>query len=368
VSGHRRFRGCLLPRVLRHARTLSASRCCFNSLLLPSQQNQRLTPACQAPCRRVAEREPGPSSYALLRDPLESANNPKIADLPRPAAAAPSPAVTLGQSTIVIPGGDDGSIVDFQPIHKHPGFNRRLIAYHTITNTWRELGDVPAPRVTVPTVQWGDLWVIPNGEVSPGVRSREVWALSAPAGETQLGILNTVTILIYLAGIVWIGLACSRSNQNTDDFFRGGQQIPWWAAGLSIFATMLSSITFMAIPANSYRSGWTLFLANSYILITPLVTLVFLPFYRRMNVTSAYEYLESRFNATVRLAGSALFILFQCGRIAIVLYLPALAIAAVSEINVHLCILVMGGLCILYTVGGGIKAVIWTDVVQALFF
>ncbi len=216
-------------------------------------------------------------------------------------------------------------------------------------------------------MQWGDLWVIPNGEVSPGVRSREVWALSAPAGETQLGILNTVTILIYLAGIVWIGLACSRSNQNTDDFFRGGQQIPWWAAGLSIFATMLSSITFMAIPANSYRSGWTLFLANSYILITPLVTLVFLPFYRRMNVTSAYEYLESRFNATVRLAGSALFILFQCGRIAIVLYLPALAIAAVSEINVHLCILVMGGLCILYTVGGGIKAVIWTDVVQAFF-
>lgn len=291
----------------------------------------------------------------------------RLSDLPRPAAAAPSPAIALGQTTIAIAGGDDGTIIDFQPLNKHPGFNRTLIAYHTATDTWRTLGEVPAPRVTTPTVKWKDKWIIPSGEVSPSVRSPDVSALSVRASEMQLGWLNTIAIFAYLAGVVWIGLACSRSNRNTNDFFRGGQQIPWWAAGLSIFATMLSSITFMAIPANSFHSGWTLFLANSYILITPLVTAVFLPFYRRMNVTSAYEYLERRFNGATRLAGSALFILFQCGRIAIVLYLPALAIATVTDLNVHLCILVMGGLCIVYTVGGGIKAVIWTDVVQAVF-
>jgi len=82
-------------------------------------------------------------------------------------------------------------------------------------------------------------------------------------------------------------------------------------------------------------------------------------------VTSAYEYLEKRFNLGTRLAGSLLFMLYQCGRIAIVLYLPALALATVSDFNIQTCILVMGVLCIIYTVVGGIEAVIWTDVAQA---
>lgn len=291
----------------------------------------------------------------------------RTADLPRPVAAAPSPAVAIGQSTIAIPGGDDGTIIDFKPLNEHPGFNRTLLAYHTITDTWRSLGDLPASRVTTSIVPWRNSWVIPSGEVSPGVRSPEIWAMNATGSQMQLGLLNTLGILVYLGGIVWIGWSCSRTNKSTDDFFRGGQQIPWWAAGLSIFATLLSSITFMAIPANSYHSGWALFLANSYVLITPLVVFVFLPFYRRLNVTSAYEYLELRFNIATRLAASILFILFQCGRIAIVLYLPALAIATVTDLNVSLSILVMGVLCIAYTAGGGIKAVIWTDVVQAVF-
>jgi SSS family transporter len=171
---------------------------------------------------------------------------------------------------------------------------------------------------------------------------------------------------LYLLGMVGIGAVCSRKNKSTDDFFRGGQRIPWWAAGLSIFATMLSSITFMAIPAAGYTDGWSLFLANSYILITPVVVFVFLPFYRALNVTSAYEYLERRFNLGTRLVGSTLFMLYQCGRIAIVLYLPALALATVSDFNLQTCILVMGVLCIVYTVVGGIEAVIWTDVVQAV--
>ena len=83
-------------------------------------------------------------------------------------------------------------------------------------------------------------------------------------------------------------------------------------------------------------------------------------------MTSAYEYLERRFNAAARLVASGLFILFQCGRIAIVLYLPSLALATVSNLDVSLCILLMGVLCIVYTVVGGIEAVIWTDVAQAV--
>ena len=126
------------------------------------------------------------------------------------------------------------------------------------------------------------------------------------------------------------------------------------------------SITFMAIPAVAFSDGWGLFLANSYVLIMPVVVFVFLPFYRRLNVTSAYEYLEKRFNVGTRLVASGLFMLFQVGRIALVLYLPSLALATVANINITTCILVMGVLCIVYSVAGGIEAVVWTDVAQTL--
>jgi len=228
----------------------------------------------------------------------------RVTDLPRPAVAAPTPAPALGQSTFLVMGGDDGSLVNFQPLDRHPGFPKTILAYHTITDAWKPLGEMPAAHVTTTLARWNGGWVVPSGEVRPGVRSPAVWKLQASFQKAAFGWLNYSMVLLYLLGMVWIGCVCSKKNKSTNDFFRGGQRIPWWAAGLSIFATMLSSITFMAIPAADYTDGWNLFLANSYILITPLVVFVYLPFYRRLNVTSAYEYLERRFNAATRLAGS----------------------------------------------------------------
>ncbi len=289
----------------------------------------------------------------------------RVADLPHPVVAAPTPAPAPGQSSFLVLGGDDGSRVNFTPIDRHPGFPGAVLTYHTITDTWRTSGQMPVAQVTTPLVRWNDDWIMPNGEIRPGVRTPAVRALRVSPRRSAFGWLNYSMVGLYLMGMVWIGYVCSKRNKNTNDFFRGGQRIPWWAAGLSIFATMLSSITFMAIPATGYTDGWNFFLANSYILITPVVVFVFLPFYRRLNVTSAYEYLERRFNAATRLVGSALFMLYQCGRISVVLYLPALALATVSDFNLQTCILVMGVLCIIYTMEGGIEAVIWTDVVQA---
>jgi SSS family solute:Na+ symporter len=289
----------------------------------------------------------------------------RVADLPHPVVAPPTPAPSLGQSSFLILGGDDGSLVNFTPLASHPGFSGRVLTYHTITDTWRDSGKMPRAHVTTPLVRWGDSFIMPTGEVRPGVRSPDVWALRVAPRRANFGWINYSMVGLYLAGMVWIGYVCSKRNKNTNDFFRGGQRIPWWAAGLSIFATMLSSITFMAIPATGYTDGWNFFLANSYVLITPIVIFVYLPFYRQLNVTSAYEYLERRFNLATRLAGSALFMLYQCGRIAVVLYLPALALATVSDFNIQTCILVMGVLCIIYTMEGGIEAVVWTDVVQA---
>jgi SSS family solute:Na+ symporter len=290
----------------------------------------------------------------------------RIADLPHPVAAAPSPAPAIGQSHFLVLGGDDGSKAGFQPLAEHPGFPRRILAYHTITDTWCPLGEVPLGQVTVPVVTWRERFVVPSGEIRPGVRTPTVNAGEIQSRKAAFGFVNYLTVALYLGGMVWLGAAFTKRNKSTDDFFRGGQRIPWWAAGVSIFATMLSSITFMAIPAQAYSVGWNLFLANSYLIITPLVTLVFLPFYRKLNVTSAYEYLERRFNLAARMIASALFILFQCGRVAIVLFLPALALSTVSHLDVVTAIVLMGVLCVIYTVLGGIEAVVWTDFVQTL--
>jgi Na+/proline symporter len=155
--------------------------------------------------------------------------------------------------------------------------------------------------------------------------------------------------------------------RTSEEFFRGGQRIPWWAAGISIFATMLSSITYMAIPAKAYATDWSFFIAGVAVILTvPVVVYVYLPFFRQFDITSAYEYLERRFNLAVRWFGSASFILLQIGRTAIVLYLPSLALATVTNLDIRLCIIAMGIISILKTFMGGIESVVWTDVAQTV--
>lgn len=101
-----------------------------------------------------------------------------IANVSRPVVAAPSPAPVVGLSQFAIVGGDDGSNVGFQPQQKHPGFSNCVLVYDSSADQWSEAGTTPAPRVTAPTVKWGDLWLIISGEQRPGVRSPEVWGMS----------------------------------------------------------------------------------------------------------------------------------------------------------------------------------------------
>jgi len=104
----------------------------------------------------------------------------QLADLPKPSVAAPSPAPVAGPEFFII-GGDDGSLVGFQPIEKHPGFAKTVLSYDSRTDLWRTNGEVPAPRAVLPTVFWQGRFVLVNGEAHPGVRSPEVWTF-APAG------------------------------------------------------------------------------------------------------------------------------------------------------------------------------------------
>lgn len=100
----------------------------------------------------------------------------RIADLPKPAVGAPSPAPALDSQFLVV-GGDDGSLAGFQPVENHPGFPNLILLYDARQNTWRTNGATPAPRATTPVVRWHDRFVMPSGELRPGVRSPQVWTL-----------------------------------------------------------------------------------------------------------------------------------------------------------------------------------------------
>ncbi|MGL5683870.1 MAG: sodium:solute symporter family transporter [Marinifilaceae bacterium] len=183
--------------------------------------------------------------------------------------------------------------------------------------------------------------------------------------KTNFGFLNYSVLVVYLVAMLLIGFYFSRKATSSDQFFTGGGSIPWWAAGISIFATTLSAITFMAIPAKAYTTNWLYFpMSFSIILVAPIVIRWYLPFFRGLNLTSAYEYLEKRFNLSVRMVSSALFIIFMVTRIGIVLYLPSVALSTVTGIDLLTCIIAMSIVTIIYSTMGGVEAVVWGDVVQ----
>ncbi len=308
----------------------------------------------------------------------------RIADAPRPIVAAPNPGIPLGHAHILFLSGDDGKNF-FRAAElkdKHPGFGPDLLVYNTITDTWTKMGKFPKsipsdlgkyrnagtwPPVTTTITKWKGQYVVPAGEVRPGVRTPKVlWAKPTTVGGS-FGIANYTVLGIYLTTLVAMGFYFAMREKTTDDFFLAGRRIPWWAAGLSIFGTQLSAITYLAMPARSYATDWVLLILNIGIFaIAPFIIYLYLPFFRRLNITTAYEYLEKRFSVSIRLLGSISFIAFQLGRMGIVVLLPALALSAVTGINVYLCIALMGLLSTIYTVVGGMEAVIWTDVLQTI--
>lgn len=255
-----------------------------------------------------------------------------------------------------------------QILNNHPGFSSEILAFNTITEQWFVLDSVSVklPVTTLGFKKDGDFLIV-SGEISPGIRTPDVYSFTVDEPSHTFGAINYTVLALYLLISLMIGVYFARKQKSTDDYFVGGGRVPWWASGLSVFGTLLSAITFMAIPAKSFISDWSFFMLNiAAIAITPLIAFVFIPFFNSLHISTAYEYLEIRFNYVARAIGSVSFILFQLGRIGIVLLLPSLAISIVTGISVESCILLMGILCVLYTAFGGIEAVIWTDVFQVI--
>lgn len=177
--------------------------------------------------------------------------------------------------------------------------------------------------------------------------------------------LDIFVFIVYFIVQIGIGFWFYRKQKDGSQFFKGSGKLPMWAIGFSIFATALSAITFMAIPAKAFDSDWSFSLINlGPILIAPLIAGLFIPTFRRLNITSGYQYIEKRFNAFVSVFCSVSFILFHIGRIGIVLLLPSIALNVVTGMDIFLCISLMGVLSLLYTIAGGMEAVVWTDVIQ----
>ena len=292
-----------------------------------------------------------------------------LADLPHAVAAAPSPAPAYGPSHVLVFGGNDGAdVLQVQELKdQHPGFRRDVLAYHTITDTWAQMDTLPAAHVTTSTVQWGEAVIIPSGEIRPGTRSPAIYWAEPVAATHAFGLLNYLVLGLYFLLLIGMGFYFSGRERSDADYFLARGRIPWWAAGLSIFGTQLSAITFMAVPATAYATDWVYVIGQATIvLLAPVVVFLYLPFFRRLQVTTAYEYLEKRFNVVVRLFGSLAFVLVQLGRMGIVIFLPAIALSAATGMNIYVAILLMGLLSTFYTTVGGIEAVIWSDVVQVI--
>lgn len=288
-------------------------------------------------------------------------------------------ASSVGGSHILLYGGDTGKTFNKveTAIHKqqtgvrdslwqhHAGFNNKILIYNTITDIWFEAGTTQnAPVAVTADVSDGKIVYIAGGEIRPGIRSPYITAISFST-KTDFGWLNYLVLVVYFGGMLLLGFYFMKRNENTEDYFKASGRIPWWAAGISIFATTLSAITFISIPAKTYATDWRMLVFNvSILLIVPIVIRYFLPFFRRFNFNTAYQYLEARFNRTVRWLASALFVIFMVSRIAIVLFLPSLALNAVTGFDIYLSIIIMGIVTIIYSTSGGIEAVVWGDVIQ----
>ncbi len=177
--------------------------------------------------------------------------------------------------------------------------------------------------------------------------------------------LDYGVLFLYFALVLLLGGVFFRRQKSLREYFLGSRNIPWWAAACSGIATMASAVGYLGAPGQAFRSDLTyLQLRLAVLPVMAIVCLLLIPFYYRLDVYTAYEYLEKRFDLKTRLLASALFMLLKCFYLGIVIYAPALVVAQMTGLSMTWVLLMTGALTTLYTMLGGIRAVIWTDSMQ----
>ena len=179
--------------------------------------------------------------------------------------------------------------------------------------------------------------------------------------------IDYILFFAYLIGIILVGASFYSRNKSSDAFTTGNQQFPAWAVTLSIFATFVSSISYLALPGSAYLGNWNVFVFSLSLPIAAIIAVkYFVPLYRRINSPSAYTFLENRFGLWARIYVSACYLLTQVMRIGTILYLLAITIHTITDWNIPFIILLTGVSVLIYSILGGIQAVIWTDAIQAI--
>src|SRR5688572_4813876 len=183
----------------------------------------------------------------------------------------------------------------------------------------------------------------------------------------HIPFVDLMVILAYMIAMVLTGIWFSRKGKDADQFTKASGKIPGWAIGLSIYATFLSSNTFLGVPGKAFGTNWNAFVFSlSMPFAAWLASKYFIPFYRRTGEVSAYTHLEHRFGAWARTYSVICFLLTQFARMGSVFFGIALSLQALTGYSMSTIIIVVGIIIIIYTVLGGIEAVIWTEVVQAV--
>ena len=179
--------------------------------------------------------------------------------------------------------------------------------------------------------------------------------------------LDWSVLLIYFLITMGIGFYFYRKSRSMEGYTAASRSLPGWVCGLSIFATYLSSISFLALPGKAFAGNWNSFVFG---LSIPLATLIavkfFLPYYRNSGEVSAYALLENRFGSWARIYASSFYILTQLARMGVVMYLMALPLSILLHKDITFIILFTGISVTIYSFIGGIVAVIWTDALQAI--
>ena len=179
--------------------------------------------------------------------------------------------------------------------------------------------------------------------------------------------IDAVIVLVYLSALAGVGVYFSKRQTNLDEYFLARQSMTWLPVGLSLMAALDSAIDYLMQPSATIKYGLYLLIGtSSWLMLYPWVSRVTLPFYRRLNYYTAYEYLEARFDVRVRTLAAGIFIVWRLGWMATAIYVPSLAITAATGNRVPLggLVLALGCIVTLYTAIGGVQAVIWNDVMQ----
>ncbi len=176
-----------------------------------------------------------------------------------------------------------------------------------------------------------------------------------------------IVLIAYFLLTMAIGFYFYKRTRSTEGYTTGNRTLPGWACGLSIMATYLSSISYLSNAGKSFTADWNAFVFTLTLPLTTLIAVVwFLPYYRKGKHVSAYAQLENRFGAWARVYASIFYLLTQIARIGVIMYLTALPLQVIFEWNIYVILIGMGLCVTIYSLAGGIVAVIWTDAIQAI--